>query len=118
MKPQSFDEFRKEINDEFNNFRREITEDYINFVRDPWKSFASEPPVKKPEEKPVEPLVIPENDRMKGLPLEDKPIVIENVIKPIPINPQPLPIEPIEEVPIKKKEKKPLNLSFTAPAVQ
>ena len=61
-KPQSFDEFRKEINDEFNNFRREITEDYIDFVRDPWKSFASEPPVKKPEEKPVEPLVIPEND--------------------------------------------------------
>ena len=104
-KPQSFDEFRKEINDDFNNFRREITEEFIDFVRDPWKSFASEPPIKKPEEKPVEPLVIPENDRMKGLPLEDKSIVIENVIKPIPINPQPLPIEPIEEVPIKKKEK-------------
>lgn len=94
---KEFDSFRKEINEDFNNFRKEIMSDFIDFVRNPWKESDSKPPVPKPKEEPMPPVTIPEND---SVPKDDKPIVIDNVIKPEPVAPQPEPIEPIKEVPI------------------
>lgn len=93
---KEFDSFRKEINEDFNNFRKEIMSDFIEFVRNPWKESDSKPPVPKPKENPIPPVTIPEND---SVPKDDKPIVIDNVIKLEPVLPQPEPIEPIKEVP-------------------
>lgn len=96
---KAFDAFRKEIKNDFNNFRKEIMNDFINFVRNPWKDANSTPPVPKPKEEPIPPVTIPDKDSL-DIPKEDNPIVIENVIKPEPVSPQPEPIEPIKEVPI------------------
>lgn len=93
---KAFEDFRRDIHDDFNNFRKEIMSDFIDFVRNPWKDSNSEPPVPKPQEKPVPPVTIPENDSILK---DNKPIVIDNVVKPEPVTPQPEPIEPIQEIP-------------------
>ncbi|MBQ9641706.1 MAG: hypothetical protein IJV06_09120 [Bacteroidaceae bacterium] len=94
----AFDQFRKQIQDDFEDFRSEINRDFIEFLRNPWKEFESEEPVPQPKEDPVPPVVMPEEDKDK--PVEDNPVVIEDVVKPVPVTPQPQPIKPIEEVPV------------------
>lgn len=93
---KAFDDFRHEINDEFNNFRKEIMNDFIDFIRNPWKDSNSKPPVPKPQEDTIPPVTIPKSDSVL---IENKPIVVDNVIKPEPVEPQPGPVEPIKEVP-------------------
>lgn len=93
---KAFEAFRKEINDDFNNFRKEIMNDFIDFVRNPWKEANPKPAVPKPQEEPIPPVTIPEND---SIPKDDKIIIIDSVIHPEPVSPQPEPIEPIREVP-------------------
>lgn len=95
---RAFDEFRNEVHEDFDNFRQEITMEFIEFLRNPWKEFEAEEPIPKPIEKEVPPVVMPEEDKDK--PIEDKPVVVDDTIKPAPIEPQPKPIEPIEEVPV------------------
>ncbi|MCQ2094302.1 MAG: hypothetical protein MJY81_04845 [Bacteroidaceae bacterium] len=106
---QDFDDFRNEINKDFDNFRSEITQDFIDFLRNPWKDFEMTAPVPKPQIEPIPPIDFPIDDKHKNLPLVDKPIVIDNVIKPLPIIPQPEPIEPIDEIPVVTEEE---SLSF------
>jgi len=91
---EEFDAFRSELYDDFLSFRAEIMRDYIEFVRDPWKEFESVEPVLMPEVDPVPPLLFPNIDTtiVKG-----SPILIDKVIDPLPINPQPQPIEAIPE---------------------
>lgn len=106
---QAFDEFRQQIHTDFNDFRKKINEDFIEFLRNPWKDFEAEEPITKPkEDEEVPPVVIPEEDKEK--PIEDKPVVIEDVIEPEPVAPQPKPVEPVEEVPVVEEEK---TLDFT-----
>lgn len=95
---KDFDDFRKEIKRDFNHFRREIVSDFIDFIRNPWQEQLSVPPVPKPKETPIPPVVVLDND-IQNTPQKDTPIVIENVIKTEPIIPQPQPIEPILEIP-------------------
>lgn len=97
---QAFDEFRKEIHEDFQNFRRQCMQEYIGFVRQAWQEFGAQPPKPVPEEKPVPPLVLPKEEQEKAKPIESRPIVIKDVLPPIVIDPQPLPIEPIKEVPV------------------
>lgn len=99
----AFDSWRKEIRDDFNDFRRQCMEEYIDFVRNAWKEFEGEKPVPKPKEKPVPPVVMPDEDKDKTV--EPKPVIIEEVVKPVPVPPQPDPVEPIEEVPVISEKK-------------
>lgn len=103
----AFDEWRKEIHEDFDNFRKEIMEDYLFFVENPWKAFKSEEPVPKPKDDQRPPVVMPEEDKDK--PIENNETPIEEVIAPVVVEPQPEPIQPIEEVPVVEER----YLSFT-----
>ena len=94
----ALDEFRKETRQDFEDFRKKCMDDFIDFVRNPWKEFEETPPIPMPKEDEVPPVVIPKDDEKK--PIEDKPVVIDDVIKPIPVQPQPKPVVPIEEKPM------------------
>ena len=89
---------RREMHEEFNQLRRQCMEDFIEFTRNPWKDFKEEKPVPIPKEDQVPPAPIPEEDKDK--PIEDQPVVIEEIVEPQPVKPQPQPVEPIEEVPV------------------
>ncbi len=93
----SLDDFRKEARAELEEFRKQCMEDFIAFVRNPWKEFEEEKPVPMPKEDEVPPVVIPKEDEDK--PVEPKPVIIDDVVKPVPVPPQPKPVAPIEEVP-------------------
>lgn len=93
----SLDDFVKEITADFNNFRKQSMEQFAEFVKNPWKEFEETKPVPKPNPKPVPPVIM--EDDKEG-PIENKPIIIEEVVEPIIEEPQPQPIEPIEEVPV------------------
>lgn len=100
---QSLDEFRKSVRADFENFRNQCMKDFVEFVSNPWKEFEETPPVPMPKEDPVPPVVMPDDDKDK-CPIKDKPVIIDDVIKPAPITPQPTPIEPIEEVPVAEEK--------------
>lgn len=91
------DKFINSITEDFNNFRRQSMEQFAEFVKNPWKEFEETKPVPKPDPKPIPPVIL---DDDKDKPVEDKPIIIEEVVEPIIEEPQPQPIEPIEEVPV------------------
>ena len=93
---EEFDAFRSEMQRNFDSFRAEIMRDYIEFLKNPWKNFESVAPVPKPKEEPVPPVVIPDDDKDTTR-VENKPIVIEEIVKPQPVTPQPQPIEKIPE---------------------
>lgn len=91
------DKFVQSMTDDFNNFRRQSLEQFAEFVKNPWKEFEETKPVPKPTPKPVPPVIM---DDDKDKPIEDKPIIIEEVVEPVIEEPQPQPVEPIEEVPV------------------
>ena len=90
------DKFVQSMTDDFNNFRRQSMEQFAEFVKNPWKEFEETPPIPKPAPKPVPPVIMDD----KELPIENKPIIIEEVVAPVIEEPQPQPVEPIEETPI------------------
>lgn len=91
------DEFVKEITDDFNNFRRESMQQFAAFVKNPWKEFEETKPIPQPNPTPVPPVILDDN---QNKPIKDTPIVIDEVVKPVTVEPQPKPVEPIEEVPV------------------
>lgn len=104
---KSFDELRKSLmndfqkskkgmEEEFQSFRQKVMQEYIDFVRKAWAPFEKREPVPLPKEKPLPPVVVP--DEIKVLPIDDKPMPIKGILPPINIMPQPQPIEPIEEI--------------------
>lgn len=95
-----FNAFRKSLRADFDNFRKHSMEEFADFVSNPWKEFEGKEAVPVPKERPVPPVVMPEEEKDK--PIENKPIVIKEIISPKPVRPQPQPqpIEPIEEVPV------------------
>lgn len=93
-----FDNFRKENRKDFEAFRQQCLKDYTDFMRNPWKTFAETKPVPMPRKDTVPPVVMPEEDKKKQQ--EDKPVKIDEVVTPTPVQPQPQPVVPIQEVPI------------------
>lgn len=91
------DNFVQSTTDDFNDFRRQSMAQFAEFVKNPWKEFEETKPVPKPNPKPVPPIIKDDN---KDKPIEDNPIVIEEVVEPIIEEPQPQPVEPIEEIPV------------------
>lgn len=91
---EDFDAFRKEMHNDFNDFRADINRRFVEFVRNPWKEFQVTAPVPKPEPKIVPPVVMPKDSI---LPQKNNPIIIDEVIKPFPISPQPTPIKSIPQ---------------------
>lgn len=91
----TFDEWRKELKDEFDDFRRKSMAEYTEFVRHPWKEFGMSAPVPKPKHVPLPPVVKP----IKEFPTAPIQLNIDEIIQPLVVDPQPQPLEPIEEMP-------------------
>ena len=121
-----YENFRSRSSEEFEKFRRKAIKDYIDFVNNPWKKFKESKPIPRPKDdilpvvKPkddkqqdsiVPPVVKPKEDKQQDSivppvvkPKEENVVIIEDVIPHLPIEPQPQPIVPIEEVPVKKEK--------------
>lgn len=91
------DKFVQSMTDDFNNFRRQSMEQFAEFVRNPWKEFEVTKPIPRPSPEPLPPVIM---DDGQDNPIENKPVLIEEVVKPVIEEPQPQPVEPIEEVPV------------------
>lgn len=93
---------KEKIVTEFDDFRSKAIAEYVEFVRQAWREFKSEPPVPVPDEVPVPPVVIPEEER--NVPAEDRSLIIDEVLPPLPVVPQPLPVVNIDEIPAMHEE--------------
>ena len=60
------------------------------------------PAIPKPKDEKNPPVVIKDEERQK--PIEDKPLPIENTVKPPVPEPQPVPVAPIPEQPKPEEE--------------
>lgn len=100
----SFEEFVKATRNEFEQFRSDILSEYTSFVADPWQEFNETAPVPEPQPAPVPPI------DYEPAPVEPRPVVIDEVIRPIVPAPQPRPVEPIEPVRVPVTSK--LNFTF------
>lgn len=93
---EEFDAFRSDMYRDFESFRTEIMRNYIEFIKNPWKDFESVPPTPKPKHEPIPPVIWPHEDK-DTIQSNSNPIVIEEIIKPRPVAPQPQPVEVIPE---------------------
>ncbi len=93
---KAFEEFKRQIRQEYNDFRNKANAEYADFVREAWKQYKQLPAIPQPkEDKPVPPLVYPEEDKQEQK--ESVPLPVVDVVPiPLPV-PQPKPIEPIKE---------------------
>lgn len=92
-----FDDFQKANQKEFEDFRDRANAEYSDFLRNAWVEFSGKPPVEKPKIKPiVPPVVIPEVDDGQ----QDKEIKYDEEIIVVEPQPVPVPVAPIEEVPV------------------
>ena len=94
--------FRQQYHNEYDAFRKRINDEYADFVERIWNDYNAFKGIPTPKEEPVPPVVMPEED--KNEPIEDNPIVIEEVVEPIKPEPQPEPIKPIEPQPVVEPE--------------
>ena len=105
----TFEEFKKKLegdyasfrdtrNKEFEDFRNKINEEYASLLKKTWKEFNAFQGIPVPDEdKPVPPVVYPDEDKDK--PIKDTPKPFDEIIPIVKPEPQPEPVVPIEETP-------------------
>lgn len=91
-----FNQFRSQREKEFQEFRDRINQEYASFLRQTWDEFNAFRGIKRPDnDKPIPPVVCPDDDRDK--PIKDTPKPFEEVIPVVKNDPQPEPVVPILE---------------------
>ena len=93
---QEFSSFKDSIHQNYEQFRKEINENYSKMLKEIWEEKAPEQAIPQPEEQPLPPVVMPEQERSK--PIKRQQLPIKEVIPPITPKPQPLPIAPIKPI--------------------
>ncbi len=91
----AYEAFKRNAEKEYEDFRQKANQEYADFVRKAWEEYQILPAVKKPKEEERPPVIRPKED--KGKPVENTPIVIDEVVTPPQPEPQPLPVAPIKE---------------------
>lgn len=94
--------FRKQRQTEYEAFRARINNEYAAFVERIWNNYKAFKGIPMPDDTPVPPVTIPKEDKDK--PIEDNPVVIEEVVTPVIPQPQPEPIKPISPNPTPTKK--------------
>ena len=94
---QRYEEFRRNARESYENLRDEANRRYAEFKEEAWKEYEKLPGIRKPKDEVVPPVVLPEDDADK--PIESNPLPIEGVITPPRPEPQPTPVNPINEQP-------------------
>ncbi len=115
---EDYTTFKQTSEKEYNDFRDKANQEYADFLRDAWETMRGFAPMPQPEEKPIPPVIITEEEKAK--PIEDNPIVVEEVVVlPEPV-PQPEPLAPIPvlplEAPVAQLEKFEIPLPQPTPA--
>ncbi|MBO5749999.1 MAG: hypothetical protein J6R36_03525, partial [Bacteroidaceae bacterium] len=78
-----FDKFKKQKQGKYDNFRNEVNRKYADFIRQSWAKLKPEPPVVKPKEEDVPPVIVPPQDTINATPIIDTPLPpIINIIEP------------------------------------
>lgn len=86
--------FVNKANEDYESFRNKANEDYAKFLEKSWNDYKATKPLKGKDRTPTPP-VIYDNE-----PVKDNTKPIKEVVKPTPPpTPQPLPVEPIKEIP-------------------
>lgn len=100
--------FVKQHKEDFEAFRAKANAEYADFVRRAWVEMKGLQPIPRPkDEKPVPPVVMPEEEKDKPVIPDEMPI--EEVIETPKPQPQPQPVVPIEEKPLPKPQEQVLN---------
>ncbi|MGM9869951.1 MAG: hypothetical protein ACI30R_10070 [Sodaliphilus sp.] len=95
---EQYEKFKQQATKSYTDFRNEANARYVEFLKTAWESFQQQPAVKKPEEIPVPPVVLPDEERNKSVKV--KPLLVDTVIKSKPILVvQPQPVSPIKPSP-------------------
>ena len=95
------DEFVEASRKDFDNFRIQSMSEFTEFLKNPWKEFEKTKPVPEPEQKPVPPVIM---DGETPTPIENRPVVFDEILVPIEYEPQPQPLEPIKEKTLARPE--------------
>lgn len=95
---KAYEDFRNQAKHEYEDFRRQANEEYATFVRNAWIEVKTLPAVPKPEDDKTKPIIIKKGD--KNRPIDDNPVIIDEIIDTPNPQPQPKPIAPIREQPI------------------
>lgn len=94
-----FNSYKEQRRKEFEEYRRQRNQEFAAYLRKAWKAVHPEPVISRPREKDVPPVVTPkENTRPLDLP--PTPLPYDEVISVPPPTPQPIPIVPIEALPV------------------
>lgn len=95
---EQYEQFKQQAQQTYSDFRAEANTKYCEYLKLAWESYKQMPVQKKPKEKPVPPVVLPENDKTPVVDI--RPILLDSVLTPSPIRiVQPKPIAPIKDVP-------------------
>lgn len=101
---EQYEKFKRQATQTYADFRNEANARYADFLKSAWERFEQQPAVKKPEEIPVPPVVLPEEDRNKAFKVN--PVLVDTVIKTKPllvVQPQPVaPVKPLPTAPTQR----------------
>lgn len=96
-----YEAFRQNAIKQYQDFRDEVNQRYAEFREDAWRRFHEMPAKEKPKEEQVPPVVVPDDEPLPE-PIDSNPLPIEEVITTPKPEPQPEPIQPIEEQPVQR----------------
>ena len=106
---QAYEAFKKQAQGEYDEFRNKANKEYAEFIRKAWEEYTAMPAIEKLKDEDIPPVIVPNEDLLK--PIESTPIQIDDKVLTIPkIEPQPVPISPIREMPV--DEEKWVDFSF------
>lgn len=109
---ESFDKFKEQKQQDFEQFRRKRNEEFAKYLRKKWRTVVPSPVLPRPEDETIPPIVISKDNPLPVAPFP-KSLPYEEVI-PLQIpEPQPRPIEPIEEILVRPNDVPMPSVSFT-----
>mgnify|MGYP006988878969 CR=1 FL=1 len=106
---EEFKAFQQKAQREYEEFRLNAIRTYADFMKESWKKFGAEPPMPRPAEKEVPPVVVVESQA--SLPTALHMVRVEEIVSSLPefTRPQPKPSQPIREQP----EEEVMRVDFT-----
>ncbi len=94
---QEMNAFRKAAKEDLESFRQKINKEYAEALKDPWNNIKVSPPIVKPKEEQIPPVII-DDENTDPLPIKPNPVPYDEIFDAPRPTPQPQPIEPIHEI--------------------
>lgn len=98
---QAYEAFKQQAQGKYDEFRNQANKEYAEFMKKAWEAYKAIPAIEKPKDEEIPPVIIADEDLLR--PIESTPIKIDDKVLTIPkIEPQPVPISPVKEEPVKE----------------